>query len=101
MPALSSDQVRKVARLSRLAISEERVEEYREKLGAVLGYVERLRELDLTGVEPMTSVAGTVNRLDADEPGPTIGQAALMKMAPASMPPFLKVPKVLDEGGSA
>lgn len=98
---LSADQVRKVARLSRLAISDDRIEEYRAKLVAVLGYMERLQELDLSGVEPMTNVAGAVNRFDRDEPGPMLGAAALMKMAPESLPPFIKVPKVLDEGGGA
>jgi aspartyl-tRNA(Asn)/glutamyl-tRNA(Gln) amidotransferase subunit C len=102
MPApLSADQVRKVARLSRLAISDDKAEEYRAKLAAVLGYMERLQELDLSGVEPMTNVAGAVNRLDADTPGPMLGAHALMKMAPESLPPFIKVPKVLDEGGGA
>ncbi len=99
--SLSADQVRKVARLSRLAVSDDKIEEYRAKLVAVLGYMERLQELDLTGVEPMTNVAGAVNRLDRDEPGPVLGAAALMKMAPASLPPFIKVPKVLDDGSSA
>jgi aspartyl-tRNA(Asn)/glutamyl-tRNA(Gln) amidotransferase subunit C len=98
---LSADQVRKVARLSRLAVSDDRVEEYRAKLAAVLGYMERLQELDLSGVEPMTNVAGAVNRFGRDEPGPMLDAAALMKMAPESLPPFIKVPKVLDEGGGA
>lgn len=98
---LSADQVRKVARLSRLAVSDDRIEEYRAKLAAVLGYMERLRELDLSGVEPMTNVAGTVNRLDADEPGPMLDAASVMRMAPDSLPPFIKVPRVLGDGGAA
>ena len=99
--ALSADQVRKVARLSRLAVSNDKVEEYRAKLAAVLGYMERLQELDLSGVEPVTNVAGSLNRLDADTPGPMLPAEALMKMAPESLPPFVKVPKVLDDGSGA
>ncbi len=100
--ALSSDDVRKVARLARPEVSEADVERYRAQLGAVLGYVERLKEVDLTGVEPLTHVSEAVNRLDADEPhGATLSNEVLMKMAPAVMPPFIKVPKVLDEGGGA
>jgi aspartyl-tRNA(Asn)/glutamyl-tRNA(Gln) amidotransferase subunit C len=100
----SADEVRKVARLARLAVSEGDVEKYRAQLGAVLGYVERLKEVDLAGVEPLTHVSEGVNRLDADEPPPlgaTLSNEAMMKMAPAVMPPFVKVSKVLDEGGGA
>jgi len=99
--ALSADDVRKVARLARLDLPPERVEAMRSQLDAVLGYVARLRELDLAGVEPLTNVADAVNRLDADEPGPTLPNETLMAMAPESSPPFIKVPKVLDEGGGA
>jgi Asp-tRNA(Asn)/Glu-tRNA(Gln) amidotransferase C subunit len=49
----------------------------------------------------MTNVAGAVNRFDRDEPGPMLSAEALMKMAPESLPPFIKVPKVLDDGGGA
>lgn len=101
--ALSAEQVRKVAKLARLALSDAQVEDYRGKLGAVLGYMERLRSLDLSKVEPLTHPLETVNRLEADEPGGTLSNEAFMKIAPAggAMPPFLKVPKVLGEEGGA
>ncbi len=99
--ALSDDEVRKVARLARLDLSDDQVERYRAQLGAVLGYVERLKEVDLAGVEPLTNVSDAVNRLAADEPGPTLTNEVLMRMAPDTMAPFVKVPKVLDEGGGA
>lgn len=100
---LTSEQVRKVAKLARLAITDAQVEEYREKLGAVLGYMERLQALDLSKVEPLTHPLEAGNRLDEDEPGETISNETFMKMAPAggAMPPFLKVPQVLGEGGGA
>jgi aspartyl-tRNA(Asn)/glutamyl-tRNA(Gln) amidotransferase subunit C len=99
--ALSADDVRKVARLSRLALSDDQVEAYRDKLSAVLGYVERLREVNVEGVEPLTNVADAVNRLDDDVPGPTLTNETLMRMAPEAMPPFVKVPKVIGDGGGA
>lgn len=101
--ALSAEQVRKVASLSRLALSDAQVEEYRTRLSAVLGYIDRLRELDLAGVEPLWNPVETTNRLADDVPGPTLGNDALMAMLPggAPMPPYIKVPKVLGEGGGA
>ena len=93
--------MRKVARLSRLAITDEQARVYQGQLAAVLGYMERLRGADLAGVEPLTHVSGAVNRLDEDAPGPTLPTETLMRMAPESMPPFVKVPKVIDDGGGA
>jgi aspartyl-tRNA(Asn)/glutamyl-tRNA(Gln) amidotransferase subunit C len=98
---LSEGDVRKVARLSRLAITDEQARVYQGQLAAVLGYMERLRQVDLAGVEPLTHVSGAVNRLDEDVPGATLPTEALMGIAPDAMPPFVKVPKVIDDGGGA
>ncbi|MBS0190693.1 MAG: Asp-tRNA(Asn)/Glu-tRNA(Gln) amidotransferase subunit GatC [Phycisphaerales bacterium] len=98
---LSNDYVRKVAKLSRLNLTDEQVRQYGAQMSAVLGYMNRLRELDLEGTEPMANVGGTTNRLDEDVPGQTLPNAALMKIAPDSMAPFVKVPKVLGDGGGA
>jgi aspartyl-tRNA(Asn)/glutamyl-tRNA(Gln) amidotransferase subunit C len=95
---LSEGDVRKVARLSRLAIASEQARLYQHQLAAVLGYMDRLRALDLSGAEPLTHVSGAVNRLDEDTPGPTLPTETLMQMAPDAMPPFVKVPKVIDDG---
>lgn len=100
-PLLSADDVRKVARLSRLALTESQVESYRHQLSAVLGYIDRLRQLDLKSVEPMAHAAETVNRLDDDTPGRTLPNSALMNLAPDKMEPFIRVPKVIDDGSSA
>lgn len=101
---LTTEQVRKVAKLARLALNDAQVEEYRAKLGAVLSYMERLRTLDLEKVEPLTHPLEAGNRLDDDVVGETVANEVFMKMAPAAMPPFLKVPKVLGglgDGGGA
>ncbi len=103
---LSHDEARHVARLARLALSDEALESQRVQLGAILEYVERLRKLDLDGVEPMTHAGAPdhtsgmeSNRWDADEPGPALDNDTLMRIAPAIHPPFIRVPKVIDGGG--
>jgi aspartyl-tRNA(Asn)/glutamyl-tRNA(Gln) amidotransferase subunit C len=93
--------VRKVARLARLSLSDAEVAAYQAKLSAVVTYVDRLRQLDLAGVEPMAHVGDTANRFDPDTPGPTLPNEVLMNLAPESLPPFLRVPKVLDDGAGA
>lgn len=99
--ALSPEAVKKIARLARLAVSERQVETYRTQLSGVLGYIDRLRQLDLKDVEPMANVGDFTNRLDEDVPGRTLSNAALMKMSPEASEPFVKVPRVFEEGGGA
>lgn len=100
-PNLTADDVRKVARLARLAIPEDQIEDHRARLGAILGYVDRLRTLDLSGVEPLAHVGEEPHRLRPDEPGPALPTETLMAMSPDTMHPFVRIPKVLGEGGGA
>lgn len=99
--AISEEGVRRVAHLCRLALSDEEIAASTKRLTVVLEYVDRLRELDLTSIEPLNNPMDATSRVDLDEPRPGLPNAALMKMAPGSFPPFIKVPKVLGEGGGA
>lgn len=96
---LAAADVRKVARLARLGIGLDPavVERLRGELVAVLGHIDRLREIDCEGVEPMTRPFDASNRLDADDPGPTIPVSTILAAAPASEGPFIAVPKVLAD----
>lgn len=98
---LSAEQVRKVARLARLGLSDQQVELYREQLGAVLAYVERLRELDLADVEPLANPVEEPNRLRPDEPLQGLDQKALLQMAPATAEAYVAVPRILGDAGGA
>ncbi len=98
---LSADDVRRVARLARLSIPDADLADHARRLSAILAYMERLRALDLSAVEPMAGVAEDVNRLDADEPGPTLPPARVLDQAPGRHDDFFRVPKVLGEGGGA
>ncbi len=97
---ITQETVRKVARLARLAIDDERAARYAEQLGRIVGYVERLSELDLDGVEPLTHPIASSNRLEADEAGGTLSRETLEAMAPDSVDGFVRVPKVLDTGSA-
>lgn len=96
---LDGQTVRRVAHLSRLALSEEQIESYRAQLGAVLGHIDRLRTLPLEGVEPLTHPLDATNRMDEDVPRAPLPNEVLMEMAPDAAPPFIKVPKVLGGAG--
>jgi aspartyl-tRNA(Asn)/glutamyl-tRNA(Gln) amidotransferase subunit C len=64
---LSAAQVRHIAKLARLEISESEVESYAKNLTAILGYIDQLQEVDTSGVEPTAQVTGTTNMLRSDE----------------------------------
>ncbi len=100
-PELSDADIRRVARLARLAIPDSDLPAYRRDLSAVIGHFERLSRIDLSNTEPMAAVGGGVNRLAEDQPGPTLSNEVLMRLASQTMPPFVKVPKVLEDGGGA
>ena len=98
---LTEDEVRHVARLGRLRLSEEEVRHFTEQLAAVLAYVSKLDELDVTNVEPMAHAMDVMNVLRPDEPATPLGVEAALANAPDRDGAFFKVPKVLGDGPSA
>jgi aspartyl/glutamyl-tRNA(Asn/Gln) amidotransferase C subunit len=105
--SISEADVRKVAKLARLHISDADVSQHQQALAAVIGYMDTLKSLDLTAEAAAGAVHagaggdGFGSHLGEDEVGPTLSNESLMKLAPLSMPPFVMVPKVLDDGGGA
>ncbi|MGW9230876.1 Asp-tRNA(Asn)/Glu-tRNA(Gln) amidotransferase subunit GatC [Pseudorhizobium sp. NPDC055634] len=88
--------VKRVARLARIAVSEDEAEHMVGELNGILGFVEQLGEVDVSGVEPMTSVTPMVMRKRADEV--TDGGKAddIVANAPATDRNFFLVPKVVE-----
>lgn len=68
MTALTAAQVRHIARLARLRLSEEEVRKFSHELTSILRYVGKLQEVDTEGVEPTAQVTGQVNILRSDLP---------------------------------
>ena len=95
---MSVDQklVRRIAHLSRIAVTDAEVPHLQGELNAMLAFVAQLNEVDVTGVEPMTSVMPMGLRLRADEV--TDGEIAprVVANAPAHEDNFFVVPKVIE-----
>ena len=95
---MSVDQatVKRVAKLSRIAITDERAESMRDELNTILGFVEQLNEVNVDGVEPMTSVVDMDMRKRVD--GVTDGNKAadIVANAPVTEDNFFMVPKVVE-----
>ena len=94
---LNEEQVRKVARLSRLSLDDEAIHVYAEQLSSVLEHIARLNSLDVDGVEPMAHPLPLNNRLADDEPTEGMSAESLLAIAPAVEAGFIAVPKVLGE----
>lgn len=90
------EQVRKVARLARLDLSDGDLAIMARQLTDILGYVDQLRELDTTGVEPMAHPLPLQNVFRADEPRPSLTVDAALRNAPNRSGDFFAVPAVLD-----
>ena len=97
---LTEDDVRHVAKLARLRLTDEEITEQTTKLGAILSYIDKLSEVDIDGVEPMVHAMELVNVLRPDEVGNSLTADDALRNAPDRDDNFFKVPKVLGEGSS-
>jgi aspartyl-tRNA(Asn)/glutamyl-tRNA(Gln) amidotransferase subunit C len=88
--------VRRIARLARIAVADDEIEHLKGELNAMLAFVEQLAEVDVAGVEPMTSVTPMTMRRRAD--AVTDGGIAddILRNAPARQGDFFMVPKVVE-----
>ena len=91
--------VRKVAKLAHLEISDEEVKLYTPQMAEIVKYVEQLNELDTESVEPaiggLTAEGEATLTIRDDVPMPSLGQKAALDQAPASVEGHFQVPKVL------
>jgi aspartyl-tRNA(Asn)/glutamyl-tRNA(Gln) amidotransferase subunit C len=89
---LDRDQVLHVARLARLELGEQEVARMAEELSNVLDHIEKIRELDLDGVEPTSHVIDVVNALRPDDPTPSLPREVILAAAPEPLHDGFGVP---------
>jgi aspartyl-tRNA(Asn)/glutamyl-tRNA(Gln) amidotransferase subunit C len=94
--SLSDDQIRRIARLARIAIRPDESAAVAERLNRVLGLIDEMRAVDTTGIEPMSHALDVVQRLRADEVTETDRREAYQAMAPAVEEGLYLVPKVIE-----
>ena len=88
--------VKRVARLARIAVSEEEANRMTGELNGILGFVEQLSEVNVEGIEPMTSVTPMEMRKRDDVVNDGNKADAIVANAPASDRNFFQVPKVVE-----
>ncbi len=94
--SIDIDTARKVAHLARIAVGEQDLPKLAGELSAVLAFMEQLNEVDVAGVEPMTSVTPMRLKRRADQVTDGNIQAQVLKNAPDAREGFFAVPKVVE-----
>lgn len=93
--AITKEQVKHVAKLARLKINEEELENYTKELSSILDYMEKLNELDTSNVEPLTYPVENTNVFRKDVLGASVKTEVALKNAPQKNDKYFKVPKVI------
>lgn len=95
MTNISTSDIQHLASLSSLALADDEVDELRQDLENIIGYIKQLGELDTAGVEPTYQVTGLENIWREDEVQPGISRDELLNLAPEKQNHQVKVPQVL------
>ena len=96
MAVVTPDIVKQVALLARLRLEGDALAQTAAQVDHILDYVRRLQAVPTDGIEPTTHVLPLADVLRKDEPHASLPQEAVTALAPASQPPFVKVPKVIE-----
>ena len=94
--SVDSVTVRHIARLARIAVSDAEVEALAPELSNILGWIEQLQEVDVSGVQPMTAVIPNQLRLREDAVNDGGIRDAVLANAPQAEHGFFTVPKVIE-----
>ncbi len=96
MAKLSQEQVKKVAKLANLPLSDEEVYKCKEQLSEALVYVEKLNEINIDNVEPKNQATNLINVTRKDESFPSFSQEDALKNAPVKEGGFFKVKAIFE-----
>ncbi|MCP8617859.1 Asp-tRNA(Asn)/Glu-tRNA(Gln) amidotransferase subunit GatC [Salirhabdus salicampi] len=96
MANISKDQVKHVAKLARLAITEEEAEMFTDQLSSIIDFAEELNELNTDDVKPTTHVLDLKNVMRKDEARKWISQEEALKNAPDQKDGQFRVPSILE-----
>ncbi len=96
MSRISEEEVRHVAHLARLAVTEEEVHQFKKSLDEIITYAELLNEVDTENVEPTSHVLDMKNVMREDIPSKGLPQEEVLKNAPEHEKGQIKVPSIIE-----
>lgn len=92
---ITTEEVRKIALLSRLSFSDKEVEELKDSMSSILTYMEELNQYDTHGVKPMAHAVEQFNVLRKDEPHQSFTNEEALSNAPEKEDGYFKVPRII------
>ncbi|HMK61677.1 MAG TPA: Asp-tRNA(Asn)/Glu-tRNA(Gln) amidotransferase subunit GatC [Dissulfurispiraceae bacterium] len=93
---LSLEEVRHIAQLSRLSITDEELELYAPQLSKIIDYVEQLNNLDTSDIEPTSNIIALNNVMADDVLGMCLPRDEALRNAPDSTEKFYRIPKIIE-----
>jgi aspartyl-tRNA(Asn)/glutamyl-tRNA(Gln) amidotransferase subunit C len=99
MPRIRPDEVRTIAALARLRLSEAEIERMTHELDAILEYIDTVKNLDTGDAEPMTHAVPFDCPLRQDEPKPSLSVEDALQNAPRRHNAFFEVPRIVPGSG--
>lgn len=93
---ITKQEIEHVAKLARLNLSEEDKEKFTQEMGAIIGFVDKLNELDTTGIEPTAHILPIHNVFREDQVRPSFDRDKLLQNAPQKKDECILVPKVVE-----
>jgi aspartyl-tRNA(Asn)/glutamyl-tRNA(Gln) amidotransferase subunit C len=97
MAAITRDDVAHLARLARIAMTDDELDHMAAQLDVILGAVARVQEVAAADIPPTSHAVPLTNVFRADEPQPSLGPDAALAAAPAAEDGRFRVPRILDE----
>ncbi len=97
MKRISSDEVKKVARLARLELNQSEINQHQEQLEKILDYIKQLEKINTDNIPCTTRAIEVVNVLRKDEKKVYENSEELLDLAPSRENKFFKVPKIINE----
>lgn len=95
---ITEEDVKKIAKLAHLYVNDAERAGLTNELNAILGYVEQLNKIDVSGVSPLSHVHGVVNVFREDAVEPSLDNAQALSNAPDKSGRFIRVPLVIGQG---
>jgi aspartyl-tRNA(Asn)/glutamyl-tRNA(Gln) amidotransferase subunit C len=99
--SITPEEVLRVAELAYLELSEEELHTYRRQLDGILAYIDKLREIDVSAVEPMAQILSAASPDESDSlrddiVRPDSSGPKILQQAPEGLPPWFRVPRVIS-----
>ena len=95
--SIEKKDVEHVARLARLALTDAELETMRAQLNGILGYIDKLNELDTSAVEPTSHAVPMLNVMRDDEAAPCLPRDEALANAPDRAGDFFRVPRIIED----